>query len=167
MSRIGKSLTAIFFVMTLVFAATLVMSAINYSEFYRALSKFAVSLVSADPALEQDKPNVTVVLAVINNSSYVGFKLKRVWFTLSFLDNSQYTYLVGDGISLSEPTLLSPYQNLTLQKTTLISMGRETTQRFLTIYNQSLGNIKWMMECDVIVATFVGEINVISLKAYI
>jgi len=165
--NIQNMLIAIFFAVSITFTASLITSTLNYTEFYTALNKLTINLVSVVPNLEGNENSVTLNLAIINNSSYNGLKVKRLWYILKFQVENEYNYLVGEEINFGEPELILPYSNITIKKSSMLSMGRETSKRFIELHNQNPQSIKWMIQCDVLTATFLGDVLLRSLKAYL
>ena len=143
-------------------AVSLVVSTLNYIEFYTAIQKLDLAVVDVSPTIEQNSANITMVFAIINPTRYIGLKIREISMGLYYLEaNDTLAGLWWDTrYYYQQPISLNPYSNTTQQLLINLNRDLDQTKSFIDFYTVHQGNIKWELRCGVILLTFIDNVQI-------
>lgn len=156
-----KILTVVFLATVGVSATSLVISTLNYTQFYTAIRRLDLAVLDVSPTIGEDSLSVTLIFAITNNSSYTGLNVRELSYTLNFEHDMERVRILSDTKSYySEPVRLGPYSNTTFEYVTTLGVNQEPAQRFIEFYKNKQGYITWILTCNVIFLTFIGTVYI-------
>lgn len=156
--------TIIFVAICVVSAASLIIQTKNYVEFFVAIQRLDLTLLSVDTTIDNEVANVTLAFAIINPTGYDGLRMIKLSYILYLEQNTQTVTAVWNMISYDNPMPINAYSNLTFQHTLALDPDLNSTKEFIKFYQDHQGNVKWLLNCGCLLSTFLDKMEV-SLKA--
>lgn len=147
--------TTLFIAIVILSTIFLIISTLNYVEFFKAMEKLTLTIIKVCPSVGQDGANVTFSFSITNPTRYGALRLRELSFALYFQTNAEDVDVWWERLSYHEPITINPYWNKTFEYLNdPIDCNLEAFQEF---YAANHGNVKWLLRCGAIVVTFAGQ----------
>lgn len=161
------TLLAVFFAVSTISTILLVISTLNYLEFYKAIEQMKIEISDVTLFIEPDNVEVTLNFTIENPTRYADLKLRDLSWSLYFYDeNAEEQLLWADSISYYDaPLPIDPYWAKSLEYQINLSINRDVTQRLLKTHNEQQ-NINWRLSASAIVISFVDTLDVPMSATY-
>lgn len=153
--------TAIFFAIVTVSAISLVISTLNYVDFYRAIEALSLTVLDVSPSIGQNSAKIDLTFAIVNPTRYTGLSLREFGYVLYFDADGELIDACWRTNSYREqPLPIGPFSNITFQNSIDLDLSQESTKSFIKFYENHTESVKWALKCNGIFLTFIGELTV-------
>lgn len=158
--------TIIFIAIFVLSAAFLTIQTKNYAEFFVAIQRIDLELLSVNTTIDNGTANVTLTFAIFNPTGYDTLRMIGLSYLLYLENNTQTVTAAWNMISYADPIQMNAYSNLTFRHTLSLDPDLDSTREFIKFYQNLQENVKWLLNCGVLLITFLDKMEVPLNAAY-
>lgn len=161
MLTIRTTLLAVFFAVSIMSSILLVISTLNYMEFYRAIEQIEIEISDVTLFIEPDNVEVTLSFTIENPTRFAGLKLRDLSWSLHFYDdNNETVYITSATYSyFTQPLPVESHWHRNFEHKINLNPDKENAQQLLNAYEDQQ-DVKWKLSATAIVISFVGTLDV-------
>jgi hypothetical protein len=147
-----------FSVLALLSTSSLIVSTLNYTEFYVAVKDLKLSSLEVSPQVRGERLIFNTTIIIENPTGYVGLGLKSLGYRLSYKIGDNVIELAAGQRWYSRSKPLQPHSDLVLKFSPSLNLEDENAEKYLTYTSEK--DVLWIINCSALLETFTGDLRI-------